>query len=378
MLGNVRARGSDSAQLGRIGDDILGILLHDAADRADVTGRIERLARALDEPVDLNGRRLTLQATFGVALSPDDGSQEASLMDHARAALESALRFGDDRRVVFYSDSVRIRALSRMDWLNELAAAIERDRLELHYQPRFDLRTGELTAVEALLRWPHPARGYVPLDEFLPLAEASALAVPLGRWVIRRACTDFASLADRGQGRLRVSVNLGRQYGTGEQLAKDARRAAVHARISLHQMDLEITERMLMGGRKALECLQTLREQGARILVDDFGTGFVSLGRIGSSPIDALKIDRSFIEGIGRDQESRAVCRAALALGHAYGLRVIVEGVETEEQRSFLASESCDEAQGYLFCPPLPLEQLLADPRFQGTPAAQAPEEQTT
>jgi EAL domain-containing protein (putative c-di-GMP-specific phosphodiesterase class I) len=183
--------------------------------------------------------------------------------------------------------------------------------------------------------------------------------VQLGRWVLRRACRDLATLAQRGYPALRVSVNVGRQYLSAESLAEDVASSAREAGIEPSHLDLEITEQMLSTGRSGLAALHQLRGQGVRVLIDDFGTGYVSLGRLRNSPLDGIMIDRSFVEEVGHDHEARAVCRAAIALGHAFGLRIVAEGIETDAQAQFLVTEQCHEGQGHLFAPATPLSQLI-------------------
>jgi len=264
-----------------------------------------------------------------------------------------------DRPVTFYSDTLRLASLTRLDWQQELQQAIQKDELELHYQPRLTLATREIVAVEAFVRWPHKIRGLVPTSEFLPIAELSGLSVQLGRWVLKRACRDLALLAERGYPQLRVSVNVARQYLSAESLAEDVENAAREAGIQPSHLDLEITEQMLSTGRSGLAALHQLRGQGVRVLIDDFGTGYVSLGRLRNSPLDGIMIDRSFVEEVGHDHEARAVCRAAIALGLAFGLRIVAEGIETEAQAQFLVAEQCHEGQGHLFAAAAPLTTLL-------------------
>jgi EAL domain-containing protein (putative c-di-GMP-specific phosphodiesterase class I) len=273
--------------------------------------------------------------------------------------LDAGRRQGEHRLVTFYSDTLRLASLTRLDWQQELTQALHKDELELHYQPRYTLATREIIAVEAFLRWPHKIRGLVPTSEFLPIAELSGLSVQLGRWVLRRACRDIAMLAQRGFPNLRVSVNVGRQYLSAESLAEDVTSAAREAGIEPSHLDLEITEQMLSTGRSGLAALHQLRGQGVRVLIDDFGTGYVSLGKLRNSPLDGIMIDRSFVEEVGHDHEARAVCRAAIALGHAFGLRIVAEGIETEAQAQFLVAEQCHEGQGHLFCAATPLANLV-------------------
>jgi len=346
-------------RIARVSDDVIGIVLTDIRARSDADTIIEGIVKALRHPVDIDGQIFQLGPQIGVTLSGADGDRAVELIERALTTLDAGRRQGEERIVTFYSDTLRLASLTRLDWQQELTQAIQKDELELHYQPRYLLATREIIAVEAFLRWPHKIRGLVPTSEFLPIAELSGLSVQLGRWVLRRACRDLATLAERGYPNLRVSVNVGRQYLSAESLAEDVTNSAKEAGIEPSRLDLEITEQMLSTGRSGLAALHELRGQGVRVLIDDFGTGYVSLGKLRSSPLDGLMIDRSFVEEVGHDHEARAVCRAAIALGHAFGLRIVAEGIETEAQAQFLVSEQCHEGQGHLFCPATPLPNLL-------------------
>jgi EAL domain-containing protein (putative c-di-GMP-specific phosphodiesterase class I)/GGDEF domain-containing protein len=359
VLENLGEGRTNLPRLARVSDDVIGVVLTDIRSRADADNAINAIVKALRHPVDLDGQVFQLAPQAGVTLSGVDGTRASELIDRALTTLDAGRHQGSDRLITFYSDTLRLASLTRLDWQEELAQAIRRDELELHYQPRLTLATREIVAVEAFLRWPHKIRGLVPTSEFLPIAELSGLSVQLGRWVLRRACRDLATLAQRGYPALRVSVNVGRQYLSAESLAEDVASSAREAGIEPSHLDLEITEQMLSTGRSGLAALHQLRGQGVRVLIDDFGTGYVSLGRLRNSPLDGIMIDRSFVEEVGHDHEARAVCRAAIALGHAFGLRIVAEGIETDAQAQFLVTEQCHEGQGHLFAPASPLGTLL-------------------
>jgi EAL domain-containing protein (putative c-di-GMP-specific phosphodiesterase class I)/GGDEF domain-containing protein len=358
-------------RIARVSDDVIGVVLTDLTSRAEADAAVGAILQALKFPVDIDGQIFQLAAQAGVTLSGTDGDRAVELIERALTTLDAGRRQGEDRLVTFYSDTLRIASLTRLDWQQELTQAIQKDELELHYQPRLNLANREIVALEAFLRWHHRMRGLVPTTEFLPIAELSGLSVQLGRWVLRRACRDLALLAQRGFPQVRVSVNVGRQYLSAESLAEDVATAAREAGIELSRLDLEITEQMLSTGRSGLAALHQLRGQGVRVFIDDFGTGYVSLGKMRSSPLDGILIDRSFVEEVGHDHEARAVCRAAIALGHAFGLRIVAEGIETEAQAQFLIAEQCHEGQGHLFCAATPLANLL-DGILPGTTAPKA------
>jgi EAL domain-containing protein (putative c-di-GMP-specific phosphodiesterase class I)/GGDEF domain-containing protein len=359
ILENLPGGRANLPRLARVSDDVIGIVLTDIRTRADADVAIEAVVKSLKHPVDLDGQIFQLAPQVGVTLSGPDGARAVELIERALTTLDAGRQQGSNRLVTFYSDTLRLASLTRLDLQQELTQAIQKDELELHYQPRLMLATREIVAIEALVRWPHKIRGLVPTSEFLPIAELSGLSVQLGRWVLRRACRDIATLAQRGYPALRVSVNVARQYLSAESLAEDVNDAARTAGIEPSHLDLEITEQMLSTGRSGLAALHTLRGQGLRVLIDDFGTGYVSLGRLRNSPLDGIMIDRSFVEEVGHDHEARAVCRAAIALGLAFGLRIVAEGIETEAQAQFLMAEQCHEGQGHLFAPATPLATLL-------------------
>ena len=359
ILENLPEGHTNLPRVARVSDDVIGVVLTDIRSRADADSVVQALVTALKHPVDLDGQIFQLAPQIGVTLSGTDGARAIELIERALTTLDSGRRLGQHRAVTFYSDTLRLASLTRLDWQQELSQALQNDELELHYQPRLLLATREIVALEAFLRWPHKIRGMVPTSEFLPIAELSGLSVQLGRWVLRRAFRDLATLAERGHPHLRLSVNVGRQYFSAESLAEDVANSSKESGIEPSCLDLEITEQMLSTGRGGLVALHKLRGQGVRVLIDDFGTGYVSLGKLRSSPLDGIMIDRSFVEEVGHDHEARAVCRAAIALGHAFGLRIVAEGIETEAQAQFLVAEQCHEGQGHLFCAATPLSNLL-------------------
>jgi len=363
-------------RVARVSDDVIGVVLSDIRSRADADSVVDTLVAALKHPVDLDGQIFQLAPQIGVTLSGTDGARAIELIERALTTLDSGRRQGEHRAVTFYSDTLRLASLTRLDWQQELSQALQNDELELHYQPRLLLATREIIALEAFLRWPHKIRGMVPTSEFLPIAELSGLSVQLGRWVLRRAFRDLATLAEHGYPHIRLSVNVGRQYLSAESLAEDVANSSKESGIEPSCLDLEITEQMLSTGRSGLAALHKLRGQGVRVLIDDFGTGYVSLGKMRSSPLDGIMIDRSFVEEVGHDHEARAVCRAAIALGHAFGLRIVAEGIETEAQAQFLVAEQCHEGQGHLFCAATPLPNLL-DNILQGGKEASASVQRT-
>jgi EAL domain-containing protein (putative c-di-GMP-specific phosphodiesterase class I) len=257
----------------------------------------------------------------------------------------------------------------------ELRDALERNELEIYYQPRIDTVTGRPTAVEALLRWNHPSRGLVLPGLFIPIAEETGLIESMGQWVLERACRELRNWLDRGGEPLRVSVNLSPVQFAREELPERVAAALDAAGLAPELLELEITETVAMRSPElAARHLARLRALGVSLAIDDFGTGHSSLARLKLLNVDCVKIDRSLVEDCTADPHDAALCRAAIALGLALGLEVVAEGVETQEQRQFLTQEHCSTIQGYVVAPPMPaveafalLRSLLEVPRLRSS-----------
>ena len=324
-------------RIARVSDDVIGVVLTDIRARGDADAAVEGIVKALQHPVDLDGQIFQLAPQIGVTLSGTDGDRAIELIERALTTLDSGRRQGEDRAVTFYSDTLRLASLTRLDWQQELTQAIQNDDLELHYQPRFSARRRARSSRSKRscagrtrsAAWCPPRNSCRSPSS--PASRCSSAAGYCGAPAAISRCSPSAAIRS-----LRVSVNVGRQYLSAESLAEDVANSAKEAGIEPSQLDLEITEQMLSTGRSGLAALHQLRGQGVRVLIDDFGTGYVSLGKLRSSPLDGIMIDRSFVEEVGHDHEARAVCRAAIALGHAFGLRIVAEGIETEAQAQFL------------------------------------------
>jgi EAL domain-containing protein (putative c-di-GMP-specific phosphodiesterase class I) len=251
------------------------------------------------------------------------------------------------------------RSLERLKLENALRHALDQGELALHYQPLIHIRSGQIVGTEALLRWSNPELGSVPPDEFVPLAEESGLIVPIGDWVLRAACEQNAAWQRAGLPPIRVSVNLSSlQFQMGE-LARSVHQALTRSGLAPWLLELEITETVIMrNAEENVRILRGLKEIGLTFSVDDFGTGYSSLSYLKRFPIDTLKIDHSFVKELAFDSDDAAIVTAIIAMGHSLKLRVIAEGVETPQQLQFLREQGCDLMQGFLFCKPLPPEQL--------------------
>lgn len=315
----------------------------------------ERLAARMQEPYLLGGRILHCGASIGLAIGPEDGAEAATLLRRAGIALwQARSEGGGDVRC--YRAGLEDSLLARRRTERELKAAIARGALALHYQPLHDLPGRELVGFEALVRWPHPERGMIPPAEFIPLAEETGLIIPLGAWVLRTACRDAACWP----GRLRLAVNLSpAQFRQGD-LVATVRAALAESGLSPHRLELEITEGMLLHDTEAvIRQIEALRALGVRIAMDDFGSGYSSLGTLWRFPFDKLKIDRCFVRHLGDDSRAAAFIETIVSLGRALRVTVTAEGVETDAQLRALVRAGCDQVQGYLLGRPAPAEALL-------------------
>ena len=352
----------------RFGGDEFVVLAESVVDERDAEGLAERLAGALEEPFDLAGNEVFVTASIGIALSNGLDEDAHSLLRDADAAMYRAKEAGRARHEVF--DSVmRAGAIRRLEIVNDLHRALERDQFVLHFQPQIDLRTNSLIGVEALLRWVHPDRGLIPPMEFIPVAEETGLINELGRWVLRAACQQGRTWLDRFPDRppLVMSVNLSGRQLNQPRLAEEVAAALADFDFPADLLVLEITESVLMNDTATtIHTLEALKLLGVRLAIDDFGTGYSSLTYLQRFPIDILKIDKSFVDGLGgTNAEESAVTRTIVSLAKTLRLETVAEGVERSEHVRELQSLNCDIGQGYFFARPLDagaLTVLMAQP----------------
>jgi diguanylate cyclase (GGDEF)-like protein/PAS domain S-box-containing protein len=355
----------------RFGGDEFTILLRDVIDEQHALQICDRLADALKPPVVLDGEQRFLTASLGLTVTGARESSADELLRDADAAMYRAKEQGKARCAVF-DDSLRSEAVERLDLETGLRYALEREELLLVYQPEVDLATGRIVAVEALLRWAHPVHGIVSPAKFIPIAEQSGLIVPIGAWVAREACAAAARWRETPAGAdLSVAVNLSpRQLGSVDLLG-DISFALMDAGLEPSALCLEITETALMADmRSATETLQSLKSLGVRLAIDDFGIGYSSLMHLKKLlPVDLLKIDKSFVDGLMDHGADRAIVAAVINLAAALGVDAIAEGVETGEQAAALRSMSCGLAQGYHFARPVAPEEIAELLSAQGAAA---------
>ncbi len=345
----------------RVGDDEFAILLEDISGVRDAVRVAENIERQLREPFEVSGSRTFVTASVGVAMNSSDGIQPEELLHDASAAMFRAKHKAKGSYEVF-DLSMHARVAERLKLETDLRQAIEKGEMRVHYQPKVLLPTGPKSAprvvgVEALIRWEHPERGLILPENFIPLAEETDLIVPIDNWVLREACRQAREWQEEHQGlegSLFISVNLSPRQFRRPDLTRMVSEALRDSGLDPHALVLEITETAVMEDIEAAVCtLQQLRDLGVRLSVDDFGTGYSSLSYLKHLPVDFLKIDRSFVNGLDKDSTDLAIVSSTISLAHALGLESVAEGVETAEQLERLRALGCDMAQGFYFAEPL-------------------------
>ncbi len=345
----------------RFGGDEFTVLQTELVDPQGATVLAQRLIDALGQPFRLAGHEVHTSTTIGVAIYPYDGTESAQLIQNAQFALYAGKAKGPNT-YEFFNAEMRTALATRKSLEVEIARALEREQFMVYYQPRIALASGLIIGVEALVRWRHPERGIVSPGEFIPAAETSGLIRPLGEWVLRTACRDTVAWRDAGLPPMSVAVNLSAAQFHKIDLVALVSHALDTSGLTPGQLELEITETMMMNERdtKVVPTLRRLRDLGIKISIDDFGTGYASLTYLRKFPVSKVKVDQSFVQGIAHVPEDKAIVEAVIRLGHGLNLEVTAEGVETEEQAIILKSWNCDEAQGYFFSRPVPADELTA------------------
>jgi diguanylate cyclase (GGDEF)-like protein/PAS domain S-box-containing protein len=349
-------RGSDT--ISRQGGDEFVMLLLDVNRPEDAGITARRMLKVVAEPHSIDQHDLHITASMGVSIYPDDGLDADTLIKNADTAMYQAKENGR-QSYQFFKSAMNVRAVERQSIEESLRRALERQEFTLRYQPKVNLRTGQITGAEALLRWTHPVRGQVPPGQFIGVAEACGLILPIGNWVLREACKQAQAWADAGLRLGSMAVNISALEFGDEKFLEKVFAILEETRLEPRFLELELTESVLMKRAESTEfILRTLREREVQLAVDDFGTGYSSLSYLTKFPIDALKIDQSFIRQITTTPDDTAIVTAVISMGRSLNLRVVAEGVETEEELAFLQSHHCDEAQGYLLGRPLPSEEF--------------------
>lgn len=342
------AADSSEVELARLGGDEFTALILDIAQPQDALVVAHRILQVMRRPFMLQDREVLLTASVGIALYPQDGEDAATLLKHADTAMYLAKDLGRNNSQ-FYSASLTEMALKRMALEGDLRLALEREEFYLAYQPQYDVASGCIKSVEALIRWQRPGHGNVPPMEFIAVAEHCGLIVSIGQWVLRTACNDAARWQRSGQ-EVRLAVNLSPQQFKDPQLVQMVADALAQSGLRPALLELEITESALMEDSvTTMATLQAFRSSGVHIALDDFGTGYSSLSYLKRMPLSSLKIDQSFVAGLPGDSENLAIVRAIMAMADSLGLGVTAEGVETLEQAVCLRDLKCDFLQGFVF-----------------------------
>ncbi|OIP08014.1 MAG: hypothetical protein AUK53_10800 [Betaproteobacteria bacterium CG2_30_59_46] len=342
----------------RQGGDEFVVILSDVAAEEDATLVTQKILHAMSEPFDVDGRELYVTCSIGIALYPKDGGDSETLLKNADAALYRAKDLGRNN-AQFYAAEMNLKAMERLTLEDGLRHALEHNEFVVHYQPQVDLRTGEIIGMEALVRWQHPEQGLVSPARFIPVAEESGLIVPLGEWVLRTACIQNKAWQRAGLRPISVAVNLSARQFRQPNLVEVVVGILRETGLDPAHLELEVTESLVMQNVEVtIATLGRLKAMGIKLSIDDFGTGYSSLSYLKRFPIDTLKIDQSFVRDITTDPDDAAIAKTIISMAHDLQLRVIAEGVETEEQKSFLQQRHCDEMQGYFFSRPVPAEDF--------------------
>lgn len=358
MARRLKAVLRDTDTVSRVGGDEFVVVLPHTQVEGEIAPIAAKIMAEMSAPLTVGDRLLHVTPSIGVSVFPHDGDDPAKLLSFADAAMYHAKGSGR-HNVQFYAATMSAVLQARLKLENDLHHAIERGELELYYQPRIDFVTGASNGYEALLRWNHPEDGLIAPATFIPIAEESGLIMPIGEWVMREACQQLKRWRDQGNGVKSVAVNLSARQFFDSNLPARVRTALDDAGLDASQLELEITESILMANTdETMGLFAELKGLGVKLSIDDFGTGFSSLSYLKRFQVDNLKIDRSFVRDIGADADDTAIVRAIVGLAQSLQLKVIAEGVETREQLEYLAACGCREAQGYYFAAPLPVEKL--------------------
>jgi diguanylate cyclase (GGDEF)-like protein/PAS domain S-box-containing protein len=354
----LRACARESDTVARLGGDEFILLLHDAPQGHLSDTMLQKIIDSLTQPYQLGNQELVVTCSVGVSLFPKDSAEVQQLLKQADIAMYRAKECGRNR-IQFYEPAMDARIAERSLIEKQLRHAMARGQLSLDYQPRVDLRTGQVSGMEALLRWRHPELGDVPPSRFIGVAEETGLIVPIGAWVLRTACAQNAAWQAAGLPCFRVAVNLSARQFQDQGLAGHILSALADSGLAPAYLELELTESVMMENvEAAVSTLRKLKRLGVALSIDDFGTGYSSLAYLKSFPLDYLKIDKSFVHDMLGDPNGAAIVRSVVALGHSLNFRIIAEGVETAAQLAYLARYQCDEIQGFFFNRPVSADEF--------------------
>ncbi|HET7561707.1 MAG TPA: EAL domain-containing protein [Rhodanobacteraceae bacterium] len=342
----------------RIGGDEFLVLFEREIGPDDAISMAERIRSIFSTPMTVGGRTQALSCSIGISVYPSNGEDADTLLYHAEVAMYEAKNLGRNTCCLF-DERLASQVLERLNMESALRGAIDRDELVLHYQPQVSLESGKPVGIEALVRWNHPELGLLSPSHFIELAEECGLIDQIGQWVLAEACRQMVEWRSRGLDVPQMSVNLSVRQIERSELIQQIGKVLAASGLDAASLELEVTESMIMRDpEQAVETLAALKKLGVKLSIDDFGTGHSSLAYLKQLPLDQLKIDRAFVRDIGNSDNDETICRAVIDLARQLGLTTVAEGVEREVQAAFLRREGCKIAQGYLFCKPLPVEDL--------------------
>jgi len=344
--------------ISRLAGDEFTIILSNIRSPESAALVARRLIKEISTDYDLEGHEVSVSASIGISVFPNDGQTADILLRNADSAMYNAKNSGKNQ-FQFYIESLNIVATERFSLEKDLARAIDRDEFVLYFQPQIDLATRKIVGAEALIRWVHPQKGMVPPDKFIHVAEESGLIIEINKWVLFRACSQSNTWVKDGFPALSIAVNLSGYKFAHQNIVESIRDILQVTRLDPGNIEVEITETILMQEtEETIETLKQIKDLGVRIALDDFGTGYSSLSYLTTFPVDVIKIDRSFVIGSTLHKNNRIIIKAIIAMGHSLGKKILAEGIETEEQFELLKEYGCDEAQGYYFNPPVPATEF--------------------
>ncbi|MBI4430946.1 MAG: EAL domain-containing protein [Candidatus Omnitrophica bacterium] len=344
--------------LARTGSDEFAVMLTSLQTTDEVSKIAGLFSNSLKNPFMITGKELYMNCSIGISIHPSDGDSAELLFKKADIALHAAKERGRDN-CQFYSVNLDKKVSNRLELENSLRRAIERHEFRLLYQPQLDLRTGEITGAEALIRWEHPTLGLVSPADFIPIAEETGLIVPIGEWVLSVACMQNKQWQKVGLPPLCMAVNLSARQFQQVELISSIARILAKTGVDSSNLELELTESIIMQNiERSVHTLRALHAMGVKLSIDDFGTGYSSLGYLKRFPLSTLKIDRSFVHDITTDPDAASIAKAIISMAHSLKLEVVAEGVETQPQLTFLRSQHCDKMQGFLFSRPIAAEEF--------------------
>ena len=350
----------DSDTVARYGGDEFIVLVRDKTGGDGYSVVLRRILDSISKPFLLGTREVYVTGSIGVSLYPNDGGDIETLIKNADAAMFRAKDQGRNN-IHYYTAEINAKVADRLALATDLHRALERNELLLHYQPQVDFKTGLIIGAEALVRWQHPTRGMVSPVVFIPVAEETGLIQPIGAWVIQTACAQTRDWLKKGLPLSSISVNVSVRQFMRKDLIDTLVKIIRHTQIDAQTLELEVTESLIMNNAdEFISTLKKLKEVGIKIAIDDFGTGYSSLNYLKRMPVDRLKVDQSFVRDINVDPESSRIVEAIINLGHSFKLKVIAEGVETDQQLKFLRDRGCEEFQGFHFSRPVPAEEFTA------------------